>query len=375
MHPFGRHKEGSAITEPQPLDFLPDGLVLLDASGYIQFANRAVLERFGYSLPELQGQSMEVLVPTFRRAFRARSSRGRLGAAKAVTGRTRDGRELPLEVSRGAGLGDEAAGSVVLIRDPSRSTSRVAELEHRRREAEARAQWLEELYRATVHDLRHPLAVAEAHAHLLQESATLDPADQSRAARILGALYRLDGLLTDLVQGVQLESGEIALRREPLDLVDWARAFVAEQAGPTNQHRVRVDGTGPAVVLADPRRLDRVLFNLLNNAFTYSPEGPVTVRIEVRKPEAILSVADQGMGIAPDDLAQIFVRRFRSPSARRRYREGTGLGLFIARNLVESHGGRIWAESVVGLGSTFSFALPVWQADGRGHGARGLKGG
>lgn len=114
------------------------------------------------------------------------------------------------------------------------------------------------------------------------------------------------------------------------------------------------------IVEADPDRVAQVLRNLLDNAVKYSPSGGlVVVRGEAREDEIVVSVADQGVGIAPEHPNRLFERFFRVKSGLGRHVVGSGLGLPIARTIVESHGGRIWAESQVGQGSTFYFTLPL----------------
>jgi signal transduction histidine kinase len=113
------------------------------------------------------------------------------------------------------------------------------------------------------------------------------------------------------------------------------------------------------IVDADPQRITQVMRNLLDNAVKYSPSGGlVVVRGEVRETEVVLSVADQGEGIAPEHLVHLFEKFFRIKSGLRRHVVGTGLGLPIARTIVETHGGRIWAESQVDQGTTFYFTIP-----------------
>jgi signal transduction histidine kinase len=108
--------------------------------------------------------------------------------------------------------------------------------------------------------------------------------------------------------------------------------------------------------------LERVLVNLLTNALAYSPpDSPVTLSLRGEGAWLVVAVRDEGVGIAARDLPQIFQRYYRSSAGRRP--EGLGLGLFIARLIVEAHGGRIWCESAEGLGSTFSFTLPIAQPD------------
>ena len=113
------------------------------------------------------------------------------------------------------------------------------------------------------------------------------------------------------------------------------------------------------IVKADPGRIAQVLRNLLDNAVKYSPQGGmIVVRGQVRESEVVISVADQGVGIAPQDLNRLFEKYFRVESGLGRHVVGSGLGLPIAQAIVESHGGHIWAESEYGKGSTFIFVFP-----------------
>lgn len=117
-------------------------------------------------------------------------------------------------------------------------------------------------------------------------------------------------------------------------------------------------------VLADPDRLERILGNLVTNALKYAPEGtPVCVTLDRGDGVVIVSVADQGPGIEPDEVPHIFERYYRTQATRTSH-EGLGLGLYITRGLVEAHGGRIWVESRLGVGSTFSFTLPLADSSG-----------
>ena len=117
---------------------------------------------------------------------------------------------------------------------------------------------------------------------------------------------------------------------------------------------------GFPVVTPTEARVERILTNLITNALKYSPAStPVVVRVGMRDAEMIVSVVDQGEGIPPEELSRLFQRFTRGRAGPKEDVAGLGLGLYIARLIVEAHGGRVWAESEVGNGSTFSFALPT----------------
>lgn len=139
------------------------------------------------------------------------------------------------------------------------------------------------------------------------------------------------------------------------------RGVVADFMHRNGKHRFVVDFPSDfPLVEADPHRITQVLRNLIDNAVKYSPDGGlVVVRGKIEAGEAVLSVADQGVGIAPEHLNRLFEKFFRIKSGLGRHVVGTGLGLPISRAIVESHGGRIWAESQVGQGTTLYFTIPL----------------
>ena len=113
------------------------------------------------------------------------------------------------------------------------------------------------------------------------------------------------------------------------------------------------------IVDADPRRIRQVIRNILDNAIKYSPNGGlVVIRGQARPADVVISISDQGVGISPEDLIPLFEKYFRVKSPTGYHVPGTGLGLPVARAIVEAHGGRIWAESKVGHGTTLYFSLP-----------------
>ncbi len=220
-----------------------------------------------------------------------------------------------------------------------------------------------EVYIHTIsHDLRTPLTIIQGHAELLFEDLHALHRHESlsqSAETIIGEAKRMNLMIQDLVDSARMESGQLQLQTMPLQLNEYlADLCVRARLGFAMQ---RVDLQLPdelPPVCADPNRLERILMNLISNALKYSPaESRVVVDAKAVGHEVVISVIDQGIGIPPDDLAQIFQPFYRSDSTKKI--EGLGLGLYITAQLVSAHGGHIRAESVVGKGSTFSFTLPV----------------
>ncbi len=175
-------------------------------------------------------------------------------------------------------------------------------------------------------------------------------------APISAANERLGAL--ELLDASRLEQGKLVGEREPIDLVELARDVAHRDA--YQGRRVTISAEAPVVGSYDPRRIGQVLENLVENAVKYSPEeSEVRIGIAQQNGQALIDVSDEGIGIPPDDVPQVFERFHRASNVDDRRFAGMGLGLFICKGIVEQHGGRIWVESRVGTGSTFHVELPV----------------
>jgi signal transduction histidine kinase len=212
------------------------------------------------------------------------------------------------------------------------------------------------------HEMRTPLASIKGYAStLLLEEVEWEPAAQREFIQAIEAeADHLSKLISDMLESAAIDAGELRLELEPV-LVPQITKRVVDRIGiQTDAHRfVLLFAANFPAIEADGQRIEQVLTNLIDNAVKYSPDGGlVVVRGEQRAAEVVISVVDQGIGIAPEDLNKLFERFFRASPDRRRRIVGTGLGLPIAEAIVRAHGGRIWAESVVGSGTTLSFTLP-----------------
>jgi signal transduction histidine kinase len=162
----------------------------------------------------------------------------------------------------------------------------------------------------------------------------------------------------------RLEAGRLELRREEVDLVALTRDTVAQSAIFAGDRQIRLEAPVHAVTGEwDGDRLAQVLTNLLDNALKYAPEGEIVVRITSQPEEMHVAVRDLGPGLTPAELRRVFDHFYRG-SHGSAAAKGAGLGLFISKSIVEAHGGRLWADSTPGEGTTFTFALP------HGFGAR-----
>lgn len=218
----------------------------------------------------------------------------------------------------------------------------------------------EDLLRMVSHDLRAPLGAISGQAQILRARAGGDPWVAARADAIVRAANRMDSMIGDLVDGARQEAGHLRLDLQPIQLQGYVTELMGRMRGFLEVDRVDLAlAARPALVVkADPGRLERVMVNLISNALKYSPaEARVTVDAEVRDGRVIISVADLGPGIAPEDMAHLFERYYRGRAAQAQ--AGLGLGLHSARLLVEAHGGRIHVENLSGGGAAFRVELPA----------------
>jgi PAS domain S-box-containing protein len=234
------------------------------------------------------------------------------------------------------------------------------ELARLARDLHAEVEARDNLLAIVSHDLKGPLSTIGLAAELIK-SSTDDKAPQRRPLEIvLRASQRMRELVDDLLQAATIEAGTFTVVPEPHDVgrlvVQVLEMFELRAA----ERSIRIDReirSGLPMVWCDEVRVVQVLSNLLGNAVKFAREhGRVDVRVRATASELLVSVTDDGPGIAPDQLAHVFERYWTGTKERHR---GTGLGLYIARGIVNAHGGRIWVDSQPGAGSTFTFALPL----------------
>lgn len=207
---------------------------------------------------------------------------------------------------------------------------------------------------------------------LLDYADRLGPEEKEEQLQsIERATDRLTELVDHLLDMPRLEAGLLSLEKAHTSISKLIQGAVAETQLRTPSHQIvsKLEKRLPTVSV-DARRIRQVLDNLIDNAIKYSEEG-TEVRVEAGRvgSELRISVTDQGRGIPAEELGNVFDRMYRIEQRQTPEVGGIGLGLAICRGLVEAHGGRIWAESEVGKGSTFYFTLPIQsEAEGYNHG-------
>jgi sigma-B regulation protein RsbU (phosphoserine phosphatase) len=219
------------------------------------------------------------------------------------------------------------------------------------------------------HELRTPLTCIHQFVTILMDglAGDINPEQRYHLGTVLNSVHQLRAMIRDLLEATRAESGKIHIEPRCITIGDLIQQAVSMMAATAKEKQVGLEvglDTRIPFVYADPDRVLQVLINLIDNGIKFTPsEGSVLVKacmVDSDPNMVYLSVADTGRGIGPEAKALIFERLYQDPNSVDNNRAGLGLGLFIAKELVELHGGRIWVASEVGNGSTFSFTLPLY---------------
>lgn len=215
------------------------------------------------------------------------------------------------------------------------------------------------------HDLRTPITSLRLMTETLQDGAIDDPeAAEHFLALMEESIETMSQLVEELLELSRTQSGEVPLQIKPIPLATILEPAVERMLPQAERAKLSLLLDLPRflpMVMADTERLSAVVTNLLHNAIKFTPPGgAVTVSAQLNDGEITVSIRDNGIGIPAEDASQIFERFYKVDRARAS--KGMGLGLSIAKTVVEEHGGRIWVESELGKGSTFSFTIPTLQA-------------
>jgi PAS domain S-box-containing protein len=343
-----------------------DAIICIDAEQHITLFNDGAERIFGWRSDEMLGQRLEILLPErFREMhaahverFRSAPERARkMGERREIAGLRKNGEEFPAEAAIAKVTTSDSVVYSVVLRDITEQV----EL-HRRLQRAVQAR--DETVGVVAHDLRNPVSAVKMLSHALLAGADgekLGAQSREHLELIRDAAVQMDRLIQDLLDVTKVETGRLIVDLQPVTtiaLLDGALRTLrplVENAGV--ELDVRLPATLP-IVHADPERIGQVLSNLVGNSLKATPRGgTITVSAVERDGDVRISLADTGTGIAPDHLPRIFERFWQAKAGT--LSRGSGLGLPIARGIVVAHGGRIWAESEIGRGTSMHFTLPI----------------
>ncbi len=341
---------------------IADGVLLTDPAGRVTAMNRAMEGLCGWTELEAQGRAYGEIMPVTDDQGTPISPAERPLAQALATGRpasdqgfgvnllTRSGRRLPVAISSAPIL--DPRGRVMGAVDVVRDVSQEREIDEVK----------SALISTVSHELRTPLTLIHGFAELLalRDNMTVHR-QRSAASEILEASRRLGRLIDDLLSVSRMESGRLVIDPRPIDLASVIERVLSPFRAMATRHVLRAKLPGAlSLVWGDPDKVQQILTNLVGNAIKYSPAGgEVLVSVENDTEFVQVNVRDQGIGMSPREMSQLFEKFYRVDRDEVRRAGGTGLGLYITRRLVEMHGGRIWAESWPGAGAVFSFTLPL----------------
>jgi PAS domain S-box-containing protein len=350
-----------------------DAVIAVDEEQQIIFFNEGAERIFGWTASEVGGQYLAMLLPERFRSthrghvhgFGAAHGRARLmGERQEISGLRKSGEEFPAEASIQRMEIDGKNIYAAVLRDVS---ARYRAEEALRQAIRAR----DDMMGIVSHDLRNPASAVKMLARsILAEARERNdiPADVVERVEVtLQAAAQIDSLIQDLLDVTRLEAGRLSVAPRnvaPLPLVEAALYSMRTLAESSGVALAATYEEELPMVYADPERVTQLLSNLVGNALKFTPAGgQVEVRVQPYGDGVLVSVVDNGDGIPADQLPHVFERFFQVSSPRMGSRHGAGLGLPIARGIVEAHGGTIWIESADGRGTTVRFTLPAARDD------------
>ncbi len=335
----------------------PGGIVILDSKGVVQTVNKAFADFLGISPREAIGKRCEEVVRLEQvkgvdvcSCARAGSVRGSIYSEGVLK---RPGRKDKILGVTCTPIYDDG-GRVINIILTAQDITRFREAEE-----------MEATFISIIsHELKTPVAVIKGYAGTLRrEDANWDRKTiEAGLAVIEEESDRLAELIDNLLEVSKIQAGALKIRPEPVDLKPLIDEVIERFSVQTLRHTFVKDLPEELpLAYADPKRVRQILDNLVSNAIKYSPDGGI-VRIGAWSNGRALTVyvADQGVGIPPEEQGKLFKRFYRIDSSERRTTKGTGLGLYLVKSLVEAQGGRVWVHSEPGKGSTFFFTLPIY---------------
>jgi PAS domain S-box-containing protein len=353
-----------------------DAIISKSLDGTITSWNRAAERMFGYTADEIVGKPISMLMPPERNddmeSILGRVRRGERVEHYETVRLTKDGQriDVSLSVSPVKDSAGRIVGAAKIARDISERRRAEAERERLLREAQQGVQLRDIFLSVAGHELRTPLNALKLQLYNLEQRLS-GVGQREAVAKAQTEVDRLSSLTGRLLDVARMAAGGFEVDKARMDLSELVREVVGrlEQSATRAGSPIRVEAPGPVIGEWDRAAIDQVVTNLLSNAVKFGGGGPIDLGVERNGTAARVRVRDGGPGVAEADRLRIF-ERFERGVSERSY-GGLGLGLWIARQIVIAHGGRIGVESSAGQGATFTFELPINEGGRRANPARG----
>lgn len=319
---------------------IQDGVIVLDDNHNILLVNQTVRDVFDLNDVPVVGKNLKEIIPNAD--LTALINRARHGALKYHEINFDDGRVFNAQYTPLPRI-----GSAVTMQD----ISYLKEIDRLKND----------FIHTVSHDLRSPLTAILGYMELIERTGSLNESQREFVGRLQASVHHMTGLVNELLDLGRLEAG-FDTRRETVDIstvLEYSLNVFDNQIKRKNIRLAWEVQTNVKPLRANPIRIRQMIDNLVGNAIKYTPtNGTVNISLGMQESQIILRVTDSGPGIPPDEQTRVFEKFFRA-SNRPQGVEGTGLGLAIVKSIVESHQGRVWVESKVGVGSTFIVLLPA----------------
>jgi PAS domain S-box-containing protein len=340
------------------LDTLADGILILDAQNRVERCNPAFARMVGLPVEQVQGRPHEEIVRWTRPPEGLTLEQAEIGgwpltphAHLYVEGDLQQpGKQPPLPVGVTYAPLISGEGSLLNVIATVRDITRYRQAEE-----------LKSTFISIIsHELKTPVALIKGYVSTLRrEDAVWDPQIVQDSLEVIEEeADRLGELIENLLDASRLQAGGMALKRSDVSIPELAQRMSRRMQTQTNRHQITANFPNDfPVILADENRLEQVLINLIGNAIKYAPGGIIHVSGQARPDSVIVCVSDEGPGIAPEDIPHLFDRFYRAPEMAKQTK-GAGLGLYLARAVIEAHGGRIWVDTAPGRGVHMCFSLP-----------------
>jgi len=343
---------------------IPLPLYIVNPAGIIIDMNQALSELTGYKVAELVGKPAYLI---FVDKEEARNIEKETMEKEFVKNRelsvlTKVGKEIPVNISTSARKDEsgDVIGHIATLMDITEIKHLAEKLEWAYEELKMLDRMKDEFLSMTSHGLKTPLTTVTSVVRMMldKEFGKLTKKQEDALGIISRGIERLRGLVEKILEISRLESGRMELRKEKSQLAPLVQDVVKRMKPSATLKKISIIQRMAKLppVEADRERVAEVLVCLIGNAIKLTPEGGrVDIAAKREGDHVLIEVKDNGKGIAPEDMPKLFTKFFQADTSI----PGTGLGLSICRMLVEAHGGKIWCESELGKGSTFSFTLPV----------------